>query len=184
MPARGVLVESTVSASGEVQVRAWIRSSHPLTVLTVAVTDPDPTDGTASGRNLVVQASDGTVLGRQAGLGAAPVRVALGKGASDLYLTYLIEDGVASATPSAAGSTPDRMLANVLALDADYQDVAGPVVHVIRGPGRVLNVGCRRPSEGPSAPSFPCGGPEGTGWVVLLHGIDRDDQLIASLATY
>jgi hypothetical protein len=179
-PHLGTYVESTVAADGSVQVREWIRSTHPIVALRLATLGADGKPTSASASDIVVAAQQtGTVLARPGVVGAEVQRVSLGRGAPALYLSYTLSGALSTASSTVPGS----LLATVVSMDVDWSGASGTVVRMVTGPGSVLDVACIRRSNGARQVPRPCGAPVADGWRIDLHGIDRTDRLIASLAT-
>lgn len=179
-PAEGLYVLSTVTDDGLVEVQTWLRSTRPVSELTLTTSDPDLAPGGVESLDLVVRSMGNRVLARRDSVGTNPQRVRLRSPATELYLSYTIEGGLSQATETVAG----RGLVRVLGMDVSYAGEAGSVRRVVEAPGEVLNVACLKPREDFDASPRPCGGAtEEGGWAVDLTGADRQDRLLASIGS-
>lgn len=178
MPAEGMYVDSRVTDEGLVEVQTWIRTDEPITELAVTTTDPDLAPGSVESLDVVVRSMDGRMLAHRDSVGTNPQTLRLRRPATELWFSYTVDGGMASASATVEG----RSLARVLGMDVDHAGAAGVVRRVVHGPGTVLNVACLRRTDDFSASPRPCGGPtDDGGWAVDLEGADRGDRLLASL---
>jgi hypothetical protein len=172
-PRIGMYVDSAISPTGDVEVSHWISSAKPIGVLALAAADPDAIPGEVLAREVVV-VGEGIVLAREALVGTKRQLLELERPADHLYVAYRLTGGV-----DGQGTVADRGLAWSVALDVDYADESGSVVHHVTGPGSVLNVGCMHRGGDPRP--RPCGRDDGDGWLVVRNGPNRDDRLLVQV---
>lgn len=179
MPAVGSWVDSRVTESGDVEVQQWVRSANPVDRLQLTTADPDAFPGTVESSDVVVSAPDGSRLGVRDSVGTRSLNVKLRVPATEFYLSYVISgDTLSDETSTIEG----RTVARVTAMDVIFKGEMGPTVHVVHGPGSVINAACLSLDTGPDVAPSPCGvGTEDGGWQVELRGADRHDRVLAQL---
>ncbi len=172
VPRNGEYVQSRVSASGEVQVEHWIRSTHPISTVTLAVPPA------VSDRSGVVAREVRVESDRRARPAVDVARKRMRSyslhGASLVRVTYVLTGVVVKSSTS-----PRRVLAELTALRLSYAHDRVPRTVVVQG-GRVLAAACSGPAAG--AELVPCGDPEGSRWRVKLGPGARDDRVMVQLA--
>ena len=179
LPEVGAYVESTVDASGDVTVRAWIRSEVAVQRLDAVTADPDSLPGTVEARGVQVTTLNGTRLASRRAVGTKTQRLKLRQPVTELYLTYtIVGDTLSDETSTVAG----RGLARVTAMDVTFDGEAGPTVRLLRGPGTVLNAACLAADASFEQAPRGCGEPADDGaWQVVLRGLARHDRVLAQL---
>jgi hypothetical protein len=166
----GEYVQTQVTASGDLQVEHWIRSTQPISTISLAV-PPVADRAGVTVRELVVESDRGdrsTTDRAHAGTLTYSLHQA-----SIVHLRYVLSGAVVrSSTPGS------RALAQVTALDLSYRNDRVPRTLVLQG-GRLLAVACSTPAA--NAAPRPCGHPDRLGWRVRLGPRTRTEQVMAQL---
>ncbi len=179
MPAEGMYVDSRVTDEGLVEVQTWVRTAQPITELDVTTTDPDLAPGSVESLDVVVRSMDGRMLAHRDSVGTNPQTLRLRRPATELWFSYTVDGGMASASATVEG----RSLARVLGMDVDYAGAAG----VVRRRGARPRHRAQRRLPAPDrrlqrlAAPVRRSPPTTAAGLVDLEGADRGDRLLASL---
>ena len=172
LPANGEYVLSRVRVGGDVAVEHWIRSTRPVSSVTLTVPSTVPHSGSGVvARNVLLESDD--EVRRGADLAGDASRTFSLDGANLVRLSYVLSGVVVRSS-----SARDRALAGVTALDLSYHRDRVPRTLVVQG-GRLLSAACSTPT--PDAEPRPCGDPDGLGWRVHLRPSARDDRVMVQL---
>ena len=114
-PDGGSYLEVTVLESGDLEVDQWVRSSTPLTALSLSV-PADPLLGDAVVASDLLVTADGAEADVPTSLGTSPAVITLAD-VHQVHLTYRLS-GALLRSPSRA----DRALARTVALDLDLDE--------------------------------------------------------------
>ena len=164
-------VQSRVLPSGNLQVEHWIRSTRPISKLTLRVPTAIGNDETkVKAQEVRVESRSGTQRGAK--LVAATPQTYSFDGTPTLHVSYLLS-GVVVRSSSAS----DRALALLTSLDLRFTHDRVDKTVMITG-GRLLSAAC---TADPNAEPRPCGNAEGKGWRVTLDAPDRRDRVMAQL---
>jgi hypothetical protein len=172
---RSALVRARITASGDVEVRHWIRSASNLFGIGLSLPPGALAAGGSSAvrvRHVQVFANGAPALGPER-LEKEREYYPFAAGTDDVFVTYDLV-GAVERSDSVAG----RALARVTALDIDVTPSLVTTTYAVSG-GEMLNLACSAPQDG--AVPFPCGEPSDSGWQVRLTKAQRNDVVIAQL---
>lgn len=174
VPADGEYVETTVLASGDLEVTHWLRSRRPL--YDVALVLPAVPGPAVSAKDVVVYAEGERVPGADSVTGEPESY--LFPAAHTMTVRYLLTGAV-----SRDGTTPGRALAELTSLDLQIPTQLGVSTRAVRG-ADVLSLGCAPVEAAPTGASGvvrACGKVAHAQWRAELSGHQRDDRVIAQL---
>lgn len=169
---QSAVVQARITASGEVVVRQWIRSTP--TLFGIHLSPPPAAAGSSPVRVRDVQVF--------ANGGPAPGAERLEKdreyypfraGAHDVFVSYRLVGAV-----ERIGSVAGRALATVTAPEVDLNPPLVASTYAVSG-GDVLNLACAAPVDG--AVPVPCGEPNDSGWQVRLDKAHLNHVVTAQL---
>ena len=162
----------TVLADGRLRVEQWIRSTHFLFGVSLAVpTDPELRPGAVQATDVRVVAADSTVAGpTELEDGAASYAY---PGAQQIYLSYLL-----SGVLERSDTDSDRALARVTSLDVSFRPRSRRSTVSFVG-ASVLNLACQ--PRYVDVPPTPCGMHTQDGWTLDLPTDSQGYRVMAQI---